>query len=157
WVDHSAALYAALGGMMALFARQRTGEGQEVQTSLLGAALTFGATYLIAEALTGIGRDPIGKRSSVNGPTDMYRTADGWIGTQAGGDALFRRWARLIEESQWLDDPRFATDELRGINGALLSERTALWCGTRTSQAALDALGAAGIPAGPVLSPAEAN
>lgn len=157
WVDHSAALYAALGVMMALFARQRTGEGQEVQTSLLGAALSFGATYMIEEALTGIGREPIGNRSFVNGPTDMFRTADGWIVTQVVGDALFRRWARLIEEPQWLDDPRFATDELRGINGALLSERTALWCGTRTSQAALDALGAAGIPAGPVLSPAEAN
>ncbi len=157
WVDHAAALYAALGVMMALFARQRTGQGQEVQTSLLGAALSFGATYLIEEALTGIGRTPIGNRSFVNGPTDMFRTMDGWIVTQVVGDALFRRWARLIEEPQWLEDPRFATDEMRGVNGALLSDRMATWCRDRSSTEALEALGRSGIPAGPVLSPAEAN
>ncbi len=128
-----------------------------MQTSLLGAALSFGATYMIEEALTGIGRTPIGNRSFVNGPTDMFRTSDGWIVTQVVGDALFRRWADLIEEPQWLSDPRFSTDELRGVNGAALSDRMAAWCKDRDSAEALDALGRAGIPAGPVLSPAEAN
>lgn len=157
WVDHAAGLYAAIGVVMALFHRGRTGQGQEVQASLLGSALSFGATYLIEEALTGIGRTATGNRSFVNGPTDMFATADGWIVTQVVGDALFARWARLIEEPQWLSDPRFATDALRGVNGALLSERMAQWCAGRSTDAALDALGRAGIPAGPVLSPAAAN
>jgi len=157
WVDHAAGLYAAIGVTMALFARQRTGQGQEVQASLLASAMAFGATYMIEEALTGIGRAAIGNRSFVNGPTDMFETTDGWIVTQVVGDALFRRWAKLIEEPQWLEDPRFATDTLRGVNGAVLSERMARWCRSRASQDALDALGQAGIPAGPVLSPAQAN
>ena len=153
WVDHAAGLYAAVSVMMALYERQRSGRGQEVQASLLGAALSFSATYLVEQALTGIDRTAIGNRSFVNGPTDSFATSDGWIVTQVVGDPLFRRWATLIGEPEWLADPAFATDALRGINGARLSERMARWCAERTSAEALDALCAAGIPAGPVLSP----
>ena len=153
WVDHAAGLYAAVSVMMALYERQRSGRGQEVQASLLGAALSFSATYLVEQALTGIDRTAIGNRSFVNGPTDSFATRDGWIVTQVVGDPLFRRWATLMGEPEWLADPAFATDTLRGINGARLSERMARWCAERTSAEALDALCAAGIPAGPVLSP----
>lgn len=153
WVDHAAGLYAAVSVMMALYERQRSGRGQEVQASLLGAALSFSATYLVEQALTGIGRTATGNRSFVNGPTDSFATKDGWIVTQVVGDPLFRRWAALIGEPEWLTDPAFATDALRGINGTRLSERMARWCAERTNAGALDALCAAGIPAGPVLSP----
>jgi len=156
WVDHAAGLYAAIGVLMALIERGRSGRGQQVDASLLGSAMAFSATYLIEEALTGIGRTAIGNRSFVNGPTDMFATRDGWIVTQVVGDPLYRRWVRLIGEPEWLEDPRFASDELRGINGAVLSERMGRWCAGRTSAEALDDLAAAGIPAGPVLSPREA-
>ncbi len=156
WVDHAAALHAAIGVLMAIIARGQTGRGQEVQASLLGSALAIGSTYLVEEAMTGIGRTPIGNRSFVNGPTDSFRTRDGWIVTQVVGDSLFRRWARMIGEPAWLEDPDFATDDLRGINGARLSERMAAWCIEQTNDEALDALRAAGIPSGPILSPREA-
>lgn len=153
WVDHATGLYAAIGVMMALFERQRTGRGQEVGASLVGTAASFAATFLIEQALTGIGRTAIGNRSFVNGPTDMFACIDGWIVTQVVGDALFRRWTRLIGEPGWLDDPRFASDRLRGENGAILSERTGRWCAERRVDDAIEALAAAGVPAGPVLTP----
>lgn len=156
WVDHAAALYAAVGTLMALIERRSSGRGQEVQASLLGSALSFASTYLVEEAMTGVDRTPIGNRSFINGPTDTFRTTDGWIVTQVVGDPLFRRWAKLIEEPAWLDDPDFANDGLRGRNGARLSERMATWCAGRSSDEALEALRVAGIPAGPVLSPREA-
>jgi crotonobetainyl-CoA:carnitine CoA-transferase CaiB-like acyl-CoA transferase len=156
WVDHAAGLYTAIGILMALFERQKTGRGQQVDGSLLGSALAFSSTYLVEQALTGIGRTAIGNRSFVNGPTDMFATKDGWIVTQVVGDPLFKRWVKLIGEPEWLEDPRFANDDLRGINGALLSERMGRWCATLASEEALDALGKAGIPAGPVLSPQQA-
>lgn len=156
WVDHAAGLYAAIGILMALIERGKSGRGQQVDASLLGSAMAFSSTYLIEQALTGIGRTAIGNRSFVNGPTDLFATSDGWIVTQVVGDPLYRRWVKLIGEPEWLEDPRFANDELRGINGAALSERMGRWCGERTTQAALDDLAAAGIPAGPVLSPQQA-
>ena len=153
WVDHAAGLHAAIGVVMALFERQRSGRGQEVQASLLGSALAFSSTYLIEQALTGIDRLPIGNRSFVNGPTDTFATTDGWIVTQVVGDAQFARWAHMIGEPAWLENPAFETDTLRGINGALLSERMGLWCAERSTEEVLDALGESGIPAGPLLSP----
>ena len=153
WVDHATGLYAAIGVMMALFERQKTGRGQMVEGSLLGSALAFSSTYLIEQALTGIGRTATGNRSFINGPTDMFATKDGWIVTQVVGDPLFKRWVQLIGEPEWLEDARFANDDLRGANGAALSERMGRWCALLTADEALDALSAAGIPAGPVLSP----
>jgi crotonobetainyl-CoA:carnitine CoA-transferase CaiB-like acyl-CoA transferase len=60
------------------------------------------------------------------------------------------------EEDHWLSDPRFADDLKRGDNGPVVSERMARWCAERTTQEAVDTLGRAMIPAGPVLSPQQA-
>ena len=156
WVDNAAAVYAAFGVMVALFERSRTGRGQQVNGNLLAAAMSFGAAYLIEQAVRGPGRAAIGNRSFVNGPTDTFRTRDGWIATQVVGPAIFRRWAELMGEPEWLDDPRFVTDQLRGANGVVLSERMARWSAERTNAETLEMLASANIPAGPVLSPREA-
>jgi crotonobetainyl-CoA:carnitine CoA-transferase CaiB-like acyl-CoA transferase len=156
WVDHATAVYTAFGIMVALLERAATGQGRQVDGSLLGSALAYASTYLVEEAMTGIGRRPTGNRSGINGPTDLFRTADGWIVVQVIGPQIFRRWAALMAAPELLKDPRFATDQLRGQNGALLSERMAAWCVARRTDEALEALGGAGVPAGPVLTPREA-
>ncbi len=155
WVDHSTALFAAYGVMVALYERTRTGKGQQISGSLLGSALAIGSSYLIEESVRHRGRTPIGNRSHINGPTDCFRTKDGWIVTQAVGEVIFKRWALLVGRPEALADPRFANDDLRGANGKILSEWTQEWIADKTSEQALTALGAASIPAGPVLSPAQ--
>ena len=153
WVDHASALYAAFAVMIALFERQNSGKGQEIDGSLLGSALAFSSTFLIEQALTGLNRKAIGNRSFLNGPTDTFATKDGFIVTQAVGNAIFKRWVELVGMPELLDDDRYATDELRGENGIELSGIMARWTGLRTSEDALSELAAARIPAGPVLSP----
>ncbi|MCB2047984.1 MAG: CoA transferase [Novosphingobium sp.] len=155
WVDHSTGLFAAYGVMMALFERTRTGKGQEVDANLLGTGLAFASTAMIEEAMTGIGRKAIGNRSFLNGPTDSFRTKDGWIVTQIVGNPIFARWAELMGKPEWADDPRFGSDEARAEEGEFLSKTMQYWCSTRTSQQALSELAAAHLPAGPVLSPKE--
>jgi crotonobetainyl-CoA:carnitine CoA-transferase CaiB-like acyl-CoA transferase len=117
--------------------------------------MAYSSTYLIEQAILQPNRTAIGNRGYVNGPTDTFRARDGWIVTQVVGPTIFKRWTQLMDEPQWLEDPRFASDQLRGDNGAVLSERMARWCAERTADEALDALAKAGIPAGPVLSPQE--
>ncbi len=156
WVDHAAALYAAFGVMAALVERNKTGRGQQVSTNLLAAGMAFSATYLVEQAALQPERSAIGNRSFVNGPTDTFRTRDGWVVTQVVGPVIFKRWAALMGEPGWLEDPRFASDELRGINGELLSQRMQAWCDSRSTDEALAELAAARIPAGPVLSPGQA-
>ena len=86
----------------------------------------------------------------------VYMTGTGNPPYRAAGHPLFIRWAKLMGEDHWLTDPRFADDPKRGENGPVISERMARWCAERSSQEALDTLGAAMIPEGPVLSPQQA-
>ena len=153
WVDFMTAFSASQATLAALFQRSRTGEGQEVRASLFATALTVMNFPLIEQALIGADRQATGNRAQSGGPSDVVRTRDGFIIIQVIGAPLFRRWARLIGEPHWLDDPRFATDALRSDNGAILSERTAAWAANFTTAEALDALAKARLPAGPVLSP----
>jgi crotonobetainyl-CoA:carnitine CoA-transferase CaiB-like acyl-CoA transferase len=100
-------------------------------------------------------RVPTGNLGQTAAPADIYRTKDGWVLCQVTGHPLFIRWARLMgEEDQWLSDPRFADDIKRGDNGPVVSDRMARWCAERTTQEAVDTLGGAMIPAGPVPQPA---
>ena len=124
-----------------------------MQASLFGSALTVMNFPAMEQDLIGVNRKPTANRGQSGGPIDAVRTKDGWIMVQVLGDPLFRRWTKLIGEPQWLDDPRFGSDDLRATNGAELSARTARWAEDLTTEEALAALAQARVPAGPVLSP----
>ena len=155
YVDFGTALHCAFGAMVALRERDRTGRGQQVSGSLLGTATAMTNGLSIDHALNGVERQPLGNRSYGSGPTDIFRTSDGWIVTQVVSNAIFARWAMLVDAPELIDDPRYADDMARGDNGAALSERMAAWCAGRTTEDAVAALGAARIPAGPVLAPSQ--
>jgi crotonobetainyl-CoA:carnitine CoA-transferase CaiB-like acyl-CoA transferase len=153
WVDFGTALHCAFGTLAALMSRKATGKGQWVQGALLATAVTFGNALLIEQGVIQTNRVPTGNRGQTSGPVDIYRTKDGWVLCQVVGNPLFKRWAKLMGEEHWLTDPRFKDDIKRGDNGAIISERMSRWCAERTSADALEILGAAMIPAGPVLKP----
>ncbi|MYF06863.1 MAG: CoA transferase, partial [Rhodospirillaceae bacterium] len=150
------ALHAAFGVAMALIEKQRSGRGQEVVGALLATATAFNGFLLTEQSALEPDRGPIGNRAFNSGPTDLFETRDGFIVVHTVGNPLFKRWAGLMGEPEWLEDERFATDDARGDNGAVLSERMAAWCAGRTRDEALEALAAAHVPAGPVLKPQEA-
>jgi crotonobetainyl-CoA:carnitine CoA-transferase CaiB-like acyl-CoA transferase len=156
YVDFGTALHTAFGAMMALRERETTGKGQCVSGSLLGTALAFSNALVIDHALNGIERQPIGNRSYSSAPTDIFRTRDGWIVTQIVGSGIFARWANLVGRPDLIDDPRYASDILRGDNGEALSAIMQTWCIGRSSADAIAELGAARVPAAPVLRAAEA-
>ena len=155
-VDFGTALHAAFGVAMALIEKQRSGRGQEVVGALLATAVALNGPTLVEQSAVAPDRVAIGNRAFNSGPTDLFETKDGFIVSHVVGDPLFRRWANLLGEPEWLDDERFATDDGRGDNGEVLSQRMAAWCAERTRDEALEALAAAHVPAGPVLKPQEA-
>jgi crotonobetainyl-CoA:carnitine CoA-transferase CaiB-like acyl-CoA transferase len=153
WVDFGTALHCAFGTMVALMNRKATGKGQMVEGALLATAVTLGNALLIEQAVKKPDRVPTGNRGQTSAPVDIFRTRDGWILVQVIGDPLFRRWAKLMGEDHWLNDPRFKDDISRGDNGAVVSERMGRWCAQYTTAEALEILGKAKLPAGPVLKP----
>jgi len=154
--DLSTGLYAAIGVLAALHARDETGEGGAVETSLFHSQLSllnYVATYC---AHSGEIPQPVGSGHPGTVPSQIFRTADGWITVDAGFDRHFRSLCGVIGQPALADDPRFATRQMRAqhrndlvprIKDALAQRATAEWIAT---------LDAAGIPCGKVNNVAEA-
>ena len=153
WVDVSTGLFSTIGTLAAIQEKAKTGRGQQVSTTLFGSALSVFNFNIIEQALAGVNRVASGNRAQSSGPSDIVPTKDGWIMLQTVGFPLFKRWAALLGEPHWLEDPRFKTDALRAEHGEALSERTRAWSRQYTTGEALELLAAARIPAGPVYSP----
>jgi crotonobetainyl-CoA:carnitine CoA-transferase CaiB-like acyl-CoA transferase len=157
YVDYSTAVLAAFGTLAALMHRARTGEGQEVQTTLLGTALAVFGSHLIEQGITGRDRVGSGNLVQTSAPSDVFATRDGHVLVHVVGNGLFRRWATLMGDSaRWLQDPLYASDAARGDHSERIIERMRQWCAERTSAEAIAELEQAGLPAGEVYTPQQA-
>jgi crotonobetainyl-CoA:carnitine CoA-transferase CaiB-like acyl-CoA transferase len=156
WVDCGTASLAAFGTLAALMARQQTGRGQKVEGALLRTAVAFNNPTLVEQQVVKVDRIATVNRGQTSAPNDIFRAKDGWIVTMAIGEPMFRRWAKLMGEDHWLNDPRFKDDLARGDHGEVISKRMSEWTAERTTAEALAELEAARIPAGPLYSPQQA-
>lgn len=150
--DFGTALHAAFGTMVALYERQRTGQGQVVEGALLATGVMLMQSLLAERQVTGVVREQRGNAGFHSGPNDTYRTRDGWIVVHTIGQPMFERWAKLMGRTDLLDDPRYADDLARGDNYNLIAEVMMAWTAARTTAEAIQQLEAARLPAGPVYS-----
>lgn len=150
YVDYTTAVLSAFGTLAALMERAETGKGQEVETTLLGTALSVFNSHLIEQGVLGISRAPTGNRVQTSAPSDVFETKDGHILVHTVGNGLFRRWARLVGQPELADDPRFGSDQARGDHRDEICAVMADWCRDRTSADAIADLETAGLAAGEV-------
>ncbi len=154
YADFGTALTLTIGVMMALYHRDRTGQGQHVEGALLPTAMMSTNAFLIERDLLGTDKPRMGNQGTSVAPCDLYRTSDGgWVLLQIAGQPMFTRWCRLVGRAELLDDPRFADDDLRWANGDVLNDIMAQWCADKTKAEVLDLLVAAKLPAAPMHSP----
>ena len=153
FIDFGTASLSAFGTLAALYERRKTGNGQVVEGALFNTALTMMNATAIEQHALQVNRKATLNRSQTSAPADTFKTMDGWVLVQTVGGPLFERWARLMGEEQWLDDPRFKDDISRGDHGEIISDRLAKWCAERTTKEVLHEMETARIPAGPILSP----
>ena len=151
YVDFCSASLAAYGTLLALMEREKTGKGQRVQTSLLQSALTMTNSLVIEQELLKVDRVASQNRAQTSGPSDTFKTKDGWILVQTVGQPLFNRWVELVGAEEWIDDERFKDDLSRGNNSKLISEKMSEWCAERTNEEAMKELESSRIPVGEVL------
>jgi len=148
--DIGAGLFAAIGILAALAARDRTGQGQQVDASLFEAGLAFGIYE--AAGLFATGRPPErlgqGHRGAV--PYQVFQTADGWLTVGGATQAIWVKLCRLLECPDLVDDPRFADNGGRVRHRADLVPMLQAKLGLRTTDAWVAAMDADGIPNGPV-------
>ncbi len=108
--DYITGLYAALGAMIALEARHKTGQGQVVDAALYEGAFSFMEPHVPAFEKLGAIAMRAGSRLPGNTPNNLYPTADDqYIHITAASDAVFKRITKAIGEPALATDVRFAT------------------------------------------------
>ncbi len=150
YADYGTALHAAFGVMVALYERRTTGRGQVVEASLLTTGVTFMQALLAERAAIGADRQQQGNTGYHAAPADTYQTQDGWIIIQAVGQPMFKRWARLVNRPEFIDDPRCVDDLTRANHHDLINAAMSEWAAQHTNATVLAALEQARIPAAPV-------
>jgi CoA:oxalate CoA-transferase len=134
YVDFSTALYGSFGVMAALYERERTGQGQFVEVSLMETVSAFVGSYgMIAEAL--LGGTPRRQQGNVLvfGLGDCVQTRDGEFVVFNCIGTMFTRLCEMIGHTELLDDPRFRTDASRYTHRALLMPYITAWAGGLTT------------------------
>ena len=145
-------IFAAHGIQLALLARERTGRGQVVNTSLLEsmiAVLSWGAGMYFERGLV---PGPAGQHHPLSSPYGRFRARDGYLNIAAASEELWERLVRALGRMDWLEDPRFAGPVARlREREALTAEIEGVLAGADVAQW-VEVLNTAGVPSGPVLS-----
>jgi len=154
--DINAGLLAVSGILAAYAHKQRTGQGQVVDTSLMEAALQQTYWQAASYFATGVSPGATGSAHLLTAPYQAFRAADGWINVGGANQANWERIADVLGHPEWRADPRFATNSARMTNLPALVDAMSAVLATRSCAAWLSAFDAAGVPAGPVHSIGEA-
>jgi len=134
-VDYSSALYATIGILAALEHRHKSGEGQHVDVSLIGSAISLLNTGIPVQAALGETVTRVGNVDRFSAPANVYQARDGrWVLLVAGNDTLFSRMATVMGRQDLLADPRFATLKDRLGHRAEIDAEVAKWIAERDSQ-----------------------
>jgi crotonobetainyl-CoA:carnitine CoA-transferase CaiB-like acyl-CoA transferase len=141
--DYITAIYAAMGTLMAVLAREKTGRGQCVDVSLLESAFSFMEAYVPTFEKTGKTGMRSGPRLPNSAPNTLFPTGDGQhIHIAAFADGVFRRLCKVMGRPELGTDERYGNQAARNRNEAELEALIGEWTASRTLdelQAALDA------------------
>ena len=148
--DLTAGNLLALGCMMALYDRERTGVGRWVTTSLLESQIFMldfqGSRWLMENEVAG----QAGNDHPTSIPTGVFPTSDGYINIAASSSRMYTRFCEAIERKEWLEREEWKTQvgrrkDRQEINAAI-SEITK----TKPSNHWIDLFESCGIPCGPI-------
>ena len=150
--DLSAGLFAALGILVALLEREKSGKGQAVETSLLQAQIFMldfqAARYLVEGEVA----RQAGNNHPTSIPTGAFKTRDGYINIATTGGKMWERLCRTIGADALLENPQYQTDAGAFEEPRCAQRRDREPSASRTSAEWVERLNTAGVPCGPIYS-----
>ncbi len=140
-VDAATTHVGAQAVLAALFKRERTGEGETIETSLLEVALHLQAASWNQYAQTGVEPTRRGSGQASNAPAgELIQTSDGWIVLSAYTQDHWARLCKAIEREDLIGDPRFVTNSARVANKPAMLAELKLALSTLSSEACVQLL-----------------
>lgn len=154
--DYLSGVYAAFGAMVALHHRERTGQGQCVDTALYESAFSLMESFVPAYEKLGEVPMRTGSRLPGHVPNNLFPTGDGsYIHIAAGNDSTFRRLAATMGREDLAADPRFTTGDRRTENHAALDALITAWTAEHALHELNEMLIANAVPAAPIYTVAD--
>jgi crotonobetainyl-CoA:carnitine CoA-transferase CaiB-like acyl-CoA transferase len=148
--DVMTGMYASSAILAALRHRDRTGEGQHIDVCLLDCQVAWlvneGTNYLVGGQVP----QPLGNAHPNIVPYQVFPAQDGHIILACGNDGQFQRWCDVAGADELKADPRYATNSLRIQNRDTLCPAMEPYMLSKTIDAWIGELEAAGVPCGPV-------
>ncbi len=153
--DLGTGMWGVQAVLAALYERQRTGQGQRVECSLLETAIGF-SSWTSAGWLADH-QEPTrqGSRHRQNAPYQRFATRDGYIMIGAAGQHIWERCARALGRPEWIEDARFKTGRDRMKHRPALEREMEALLITQPSEHWVKILDDAGVPCGPVYTYAQ--
>lgn len=147
--DELAAIHAALGAMMAIHARERTGRGQVVDSAIYESVLNMMESLVTEHVVAGYTRERTGAILPNVAPSNIYPTADGkLLLIAANQDTVFKRLADAMDRPDLATDARYATHSARGTSQQELDDLIGQWSATMPLAELQARLDEHGVPCG---------
>lgn len=148
--DLAASLFTATGINAALYARERSGQGQKIDVAMLDCQVALLENALVRFQVDGHSPQPLGHRHPTITPFQAVQAKDAYIVIAIGNDLLWDRFCQAIEHPELKDDPRFATNPARCENVESLDLILADIFRERDADTWLSILSASQIPSAPI-------
>lgn len=148
--DVTAGLFAVIGTLTALYAREVTGIGQKVDVAMLDCQVAILENAIARYVTSGVSPQPIGNRHSSITPFEAFKAKDGYIIIAVGNDRLWSDFCNLINRPDMIQDERFVTNPKRTENQKALKNVLDTVFPEKTVDEWIEALDMAGIPCGPI-------
>ena len=148
--DLMTGMFATVAIQAALAHRDRTGEGQWIDTCLFDSAVAMMAVMNVNYLVTGKPPGRAGNAHQNIVPYEVFACADGHLILAVGNDTQFAKCCEAADRRPWANDERFAKNADRVRHRAILVPLVAEVMRTRTQHAWLEALEALGVPCGPI-------
>ncbi len=150
--DLTAGLHLAQGILLALYERERSGEGQWVHTSLLEAQIMMLDFQAARWTVSGEVAPQAGNDHPTSIPTGVFPTSDGHINIAASGNTMFERLCNALGCPELVSHPDYADDGSRSKNRAALNRVLGEYTARRPSEEWVVVLNEARVPCGPINS-----
>jgi formyl-CoA transferase/CoA:oxalate CoA-transferase len=148
--DLAAGMFAAFATVAALYERTRSGQGQIIDTSMLGGLVALLSHQAGAYFATGQPPRRVGNRHPLIAPYEALPTADGYINVGVANEAIWARFCRALGLEALQDDPRFRTNAERVTNREALIAAITPRLRELTMAEAIALLERAEVPCGPI-------
>lgn len=154
--DVSAGLYGVTGILLALYNRERTGKGQQVDIAMLDSVFAFIETNVVRHTIGGVHPTRVGARHPLSAPFDIYMCQDAHVIIAVASDYHFAKLCEMIGQPELANDPRFDSDPHRSENDVELKRILEKFLGNYTVEEAIAMMQERAIPCGPLCTVDEA-